>query len=100
MLADEVTHVKMGSDWLRRITAKDPERQQRALDFQRTVDKVFSFGGFRGEEEDSPVHLARKFRGLAGFTEEEITDLVDVAAEAYTEALAQAEAAAASLASA
>ena len=100
MLADEVTHVKMGSDWLRRITAKDPERQQRALDFQRTVDKVFSFGGFRGEEEESPVHLARKFRGLAGFTEDEISDLVDVAAEAYTEALAQAEAAAASLASA
>ena len=100
MLADEVTHVKMGSDWLRRITAKDPERQQRALDFQRTVDTVFSFGGFRGEEEDSPVHLARKFRGLAGFTEEEITDLVDVAAEAYTEALAQAEAAAASLSNA
>ena len=100
MLADEVTHVKMGSDWLRRITAKDPERQQRALDFQRTVDKVFSFGGFRGEEEENPVHLARKFRGLAGFTEEEITDLVDVAAEAYAEALAQAEAAAASLTSA
>ena len=100
MLADEVTHVKMGSDWLRRITAKDPERQQRALDFQRTVDKVFSFGGFRGEEEDSPVHLARKFRGLAGFTDDEISELVDVAAEAYTEALAQAEAAAASLSNA
>ena len=96
MLADEVTHVKMGSDWLRRITAKDPERQQRALDFQRTVDKLFSFGGFRGEEEENPVHLARKFRGLAGFTEDEISDLVDVAAEAYAEALAQAEAAAAS----
>ena len=28
MLADEVTHVKMGSDWLRRLTANDPERQQ------------------------------------------------------------------------
>ncbi len=28
MLADEVTHVKMGSDWLRRITANDPERQK------------------------------------------------------------------------
>ena len=28
MLADEVTHVKMGSDWLRRITADDPERRQ------------------------------------------------------------------------
>ena len=100
MLADEVTHVKMGSDWLRRLTADDPERREKALDFQRTVDKLFSFGGFRGEEEENPVHLARKFRGLAGFTEEEITDLVDVAAEAYTEALAQAEAAAASLSNA
>ncbi len=89
MLADEVTHVKMGSDWLRRITAKDPERQQRALDFQRTVDKVFSFGGFRGEEEENPIHLARKFRALAGFNDDEIADLVDAAAEAYAEAQAQ-----------
>jgi uncharacterized ferritin-like protein (DUF455 family) len=94
MLADEVTHVKMGSDWLRRITAKDPERQKAALDFQRTVDKLFSFGGFRGEEEENPVHLARKFRSLAGFTEEEISELVDVAAEAYAEAQALASAAA------
>jgi len=86
MLADEVTHVKMGSDWLRRLTDKDKERQQAALDFQRTVDKLFSFGGFRGESEESPVHLARKFRSLAGFTEDEITELVDVAAEAYAEA--------------
>src|SRR5204862_4091744 len=83
MLADEVTHVKMGSDWLRRITEKDPDRQKAALDFQRTVDKLFSFGGFRGEDEESPIHLARKFRTLAGFSEEEIVDLVDVAAEAY-----------------
>jgi uncharacterized ferritin-like protein (DUF455 family) len=86
MLADEVTHVKMGSDWLRRLTVNDKERQQQALDFQRTVDKLFSFGGFRGESEDSPVHLARKFRGMAGFSEAEITDLVDVAAEAMAEA--------------
>ena len=86
MLADEVTHVKMGSDWLRRLTANDPERQKQALDFQRTVDKLFSFGGFRGEEDENPVHLARKFRALAGFTDDEITDLVDVAAEAYAEA--------------
>jgi uncharacterized ferritin-like protein (DUF455 family) len=91
MLADEVTHVKMGSDWLRRITANDPERQQQALDFQRTVDKLFSFGGFRGEDEDAPIHLARKFRNLAGFTDEEITELVDVAAEARAEAQAMAE---------
>jgi uncharacterized ferritin-like protein (DUF455 family) len=86
MLADEVTHVKMGSDWLRRLTETDADRRQRALEFQRTVDKLFSFGGFRGESEDSPVHLARKFRGLAGFTEAEIADLVDVAAEAQAEA--------------
>ena len=26
MLADEVTHVKMGSDWLRKLTEKDPDR--------------------------------------------------------------------------
>ncbi len=91
MLADEVTHVKMGSDWLRRITANDPERQKQALDFQRTVDKLFSFGGFRGEEEENPVHLARKFRSLAGFSDDEITDLVDVAAEAYQEAQAAQE---------
>ncbi len=88
MLADEVTHVKMGSDWLRRLTDTDPERRQQALDFQRTVDKLFSFGGFRGEEEENPVHLARKFRGLAGFSDEEITELVDTAAEAYAEAQA------------
>ena len=89
MLADEVTHVKMGSDWLRRITANDPARRQAALEFQRTVDKLFSFGGFRGEGEDSPVHLARRFRQLAGFSEEEIVELVEVSAEAYAEALAR-----------
>jgi uncharacterized ferritin-like protein (DUF455 family) len=88
MLADEVTHVKMGSDWLRRLTEKDAERRQQALDFQKAVDKLFSFGGFRGEEEENPVHLARKFRALAGFTDEEITELVDSAAQAYAEAQA------------
>ena len=86
MLADEVTHVKMGSDWLRRLTANDPERQKQALDFQRAVDKLFSFGGFRGEQDENPVHLARNFRRLAGFTDDEIADLVDIAAEAYAEA--------------
>jgi uncharacterized ferritin-like protein (DUF455 family) len=88
MLADEVTHVKMGSDWLRRLTETDPERRQQALEFQRTVDKLFSFGGVRGEEEENPIHLARKFRGLAGFSDDEITELVDTAAEAYAEAQA------------
>jgi len=95
MLADEVTHVKMGSDWLRKLTAEDPERQKQALEFQRTVDKLFSFGGFRGEDDESPIHLARRFRQLAGFSEDEITELVDVAAEALLEAQAITAAAAA-----
>src|SRR5687768_15993316 len=86
ILADEVTHLKMSSDWLRRLTEEDKDRQQKALEFQSTVDKLFSFGGFRGESEENPVHLARKFRSMAGFSEEEITDLVDVAAEAQAEA--------------
>ncbi len=94
MLADEVTHVKMGSDWLRRLTAKDPERQKAALDFQRAVDHLFSFGGFRGEDEENPIHLAKKFRRLAGFTDDEITELVDVAAQAFAEAQARSAAAA------
>jgi uncharacterized ferritin-like protein (DUF455 family) len=85
MLADEVTHVKMGSDWLRRLTATDKERQQRALEFQRVVDKMFSLGGFRGEEEDSPVQLARRFRELAGFTGDEVDDLAEVSREARRE---------------
>ena len=89
MLADEVTHVKMGSDWLRRLTATDPERQQQALEFQKAVDKLFSFGGFRGEQDENPVHLARNFRRLAGFSDDEIVELVDIAAEAYAEAQAR-----------
>jgi hypothetical protein len=39
------------------------------------------------------VHLARNFRRLAGFSEDEIADLVDIAAEAYAEAAAGQEAA-------
>jgi uncharacterized ferritin-like protein (DUF455 family) len=69
MLADEVTHVKMGSDWLRRLTEKDPERRQRALDFQRLVDKIFAGAGRGGDEEG-----ARAYRKLAGFTDEDIDE--------------------------
>ena len=78
MLADEVTHVKMGSDWLRRLTENDPDRRERALEFQRVVDKLFSLGGFRGEDEDSPDQLARRFRELAGFDDEEIDEIAEI----------------------
>jgi uncharacterized ferritin-like protein (DUF455 family) len=92
MLADEVTHVKMGSDWLRRLTAKDKERQERALEFQRVVDKLFSLGGFRGEDEDSPVRLARRFRALAGFQEDEMDTLAENSRAAREEMEARVEA--------
>ncbi|CAB4873200.1 unannotated protein [freshwater metagenome] len=89
MLADEVTHVKMGSDWLRKLTVNDPQRQKDALEFQRAVDKLFSFGGFRGEGGDHPINLARNFRRLAGFDDAEIADLVEISAQAYLEAQQQ-----------
>jgi uncharacterized ferritin-like protein (DUF455 family) len=92
MLADEVTHVKMGSDWLRRLTEKDPERRERALEFQRTVDKLFSLGGFRGETDENPIQLARKLRNMAGFTDDEIDELSEIAAQAQAEAQEQVQA--------
>ena len=91
MLADEVTHVKMGSDWLRRLTDKDPERRERALEFQRTVDAIFNLGGFRGEDEENPIQLARRFRELAGFTDEENDSLSALARKSTAEARAMAE---------
>ncbi|MBV8957854.1 MAG: DUF455 family protein, partial [Actinobacteria bacterium] len=89
MLADEVTHVKMGSDWLRRLTEKDPERRERALEFQRVVDKLFSLGGARGEDDESPIKLARRFRELAGFTTEEVDEISELSRDARAEAVAR-----------
>jgi len=71
MLADEVTHVKMGSDWLRRLTADDPERLKRALEFQRLVDKVFSAAGGNSNADREG---ARAYRKMAGFTDEDIDE--------------------------
>jgi uncharacterized ferritin-like protein (DUF455 family) len=97
MLADEVTHVKMGSDWLRRLTENDPDRRERALEFQRTVDAIFNLGGFRGEDEENPIQLARRFRELAGFTDQENDSLSELARKSTEEARAMAEAATAVL---
>ena len=85
MLADEVTHVKMGSDWLRRVTENDPERRKKALEFQSVVDKLFSYGGTRSDSEESPIGLARRFRELAGFTETEVEEIADVSRAALNE---------------
>ena len=48
----------------------------------------------------SPFHLARQFRNMAGFSEAEISDIVDAAAEAYEEAQAMQRAAVAASSSA
>jgi uncharacterized ferritin-like protein (DUF455 family) len=85
MLADEVTHVKMGSDWLRKVTENDPERRAKALEFQRIVDKLFSYGGTRSDSEESAIGLARRFRELAGFTDAEVEDIADVSLAALNE---------------
>ncbi|MEP6660914.1 MAG: DUF455 family protein [Acidimicrobiales bacterium] len=88
MLADEVTHVKMGSTWLRELTKTDPERRQGALEFQRTVDGLFNFRGLRGEERDAAIRLARRFREMAGFSSEEIDSIAEMAADQRAKASA------------
>src|SRR3954471_24288541 len=85
MLADEVTHVKMGSDWLRKVTENDPERRKKALEFQNVVDKLFSYGGTRSDSEESPIGLARRFRELAGFTDAEVEEIAYVSMAALDE---------------
>lgn len=89
MLADEVTHVKMGSKWLRAVTENDPERRKAALEFQRVVDGLFNFRGQRGEEYESPIRLARKFRKMAGFTDTEVDVIAEAAAKERAELEAQ-----------
>jgi len=91
MLADEVTHVKMGSDWLRKVTENDPERRKKALEFQGVVDKLFSYGGTRSDSQESPIGLARRFRELAGFTDAEVEDIADVSLAALNERKAAVE---------
>jgi uncharacterized ferritin-like protein (DUF455 family) len=89
MLADEVTHVKMGSDWLRRLTEKDTARRAQALEFQAVVDKLFSYGGLRSDSQESMFGLARRFRELAGFTGDEIDEIAELSSAALEEARAR-----------
>jgi uncharacterized ferritin-like protein (DUF455 family) len=92
VLADEITHVRMGSKWMRKLTEGDPERLKRAQAFQDNIDDIFNFGNGRtfaenvehvkqkvGDKEfeiDRSLTIAREARLLAGFTEEEIDRLV------------------------
>ncbi len=78
VLADELTHVRFGSDWVKEFTKDDPERFQRAQEFRRQVDKQFSFGGARSDREDAAIPIAWEDRKEAGFTDEELSDLVQL----------------------
>jgi len=78
VLADEITHVRMGSRWLNELTKGDPDRRRRAIEFQETIDERFNLGGVRldGAHEEVGISIAKEARRLAGFTDEEIDKLV------------------------
>ena len=78
VLADELTHVRFGSEWVKEFTKDDPEHFKRAQDFRRKVDKQFSFGGARSAREDAAIPIAWEDRKEAGFTEEELRELSEL----------------------
>ncbi|MCP4906590.1 MAG: ferritin-like domain-containing protein, partial [bacterium] len=78
VLADEITHVRFGSEWVREFTKDDPEHLARTQEFRREVDKRFSFGGARSDREDAAIPIAWEDRIEAGFTEEELQELASL----------------------
>ena len=86
VLADEITHVRFGSDWVREFTKDDPEHFKRTQEFRREVDKQFSFGGARSDREDAAIPIAREDRKEAGFSEEELTELSVLSGEGPSKA--------------
>ena len=52
------------------VDQRDPERAERAREFQRETERAFSFGGRQ---------IARAERAEAGFTEEELDEIEELA---------------------
>src|SRR5947208_452525 len=73
-----ITHVRMGSKWLTKLTEGDPERRRKAIEFQENIDERFNLGGIRqdGDHEAVSISVATDVRRMAGFTEEEIERLI------------------------
>ena len=67
VLADELTHVRFGSDWVREFTKGDADKGKAVKAYQREVETSFAFGGNR--------RIARDVRREAGFTEEEMDEI-------------------------
>ncbi|MBW2231659.1 MAG: DUF455 family protein [Deltaproteobacteria bacterium] len=78
VLADEITHVRFGSEWVKAFTEGDPDHFKRTQDFRREVDKQFSFGGARSDRPDAAIPIAWEDRVEAGFSEEELRDLAEL----------------------
>ena len=57
------------------------------------MDKIFSLGCVRGQSEENPIQLSRRFRELAGFTEGEVDEIAEIARQAQAEAEAMSQAA-------
>jgi uncharacterized ferritin-like protein (DUF455 family) len=81
VLADELTHVRFGSEWVAAFCKDDPERLAAAQDFRREADRRFNFGGARSAEEGAAIPIAWEDRKFAGFTEEELQDLANLSGE-------------------
>jgi uncharacterized ferritin-like protein (DUF455 family) len=81
VLADELTHVRFGSEWVKEFTKGDGERFERAQEFRRQVDKQFSFGGARSEREDAAIPIAWEDRKEAGFSEQELQELAAISGQ-------------------
>jgi uncharacterized ferritin-like protein (DUF455 family) len=81
VLADELTHVRFGSEWVAEFCKDDPERLKAAQEFRRDADRRFNFGGARSTDEDAAIPIAWQDRLEAGFTEEELQDLAKLTGE-------------------
>jgi uncharacterized ferritin-like protein (DUF455 family) len=81
VLADELTHVRFGSDWVREFCKNDSARLERANEFRKQVDKQFNFGGARSAQKDSAIPIAFEDRREAGFTDDELNELVGLCGE-------------------
>ena len=79
VLADELTHVRFGSSWVKQFTRSDPGKFQEAKAFQREVERRFSIGTGRSGRSGASFGIAREERLEAGFTPEELDELAELA---------------------
>ena len=66
VLADEITHVRMGSKWLTKLTEGDPERRRRAIEFQETSTSASTWAAARQRGARRGAHLHRPRGAGAG----------------------------------